>query len=525
MSGAKPSTVHLIFSTMVLLALPSLMVVQYGYSQTAADAGGISILSSSSFTDDIGAYHIVGEVKNNSPIDSMNYVKIVATLYDDTGKVVGTDFTYTDVDVLRPAEKSSFEIILTDITQSQKVSSYKLSTSGDKTQALPASLKLSVGDSHLDNIGDFHIVGEVTNQGSGKATFVKISGAFYNSSNSVVAADFTFTDPQDLEPGQTAPFDIIVNAPTANKITSASVNVGSNQYSSINSQVVQVSPNVKSSSSATTTVSHSSPSTLKLLSVSIKVAHDPISRGSEQTVFVKVSDNGNSSKPVSGAHVNGQVIYASHETTKPFEGITDSKGDMNPSYSFPIGGDSNPGTFHVNAHVSAKGYKSASATKTFNVTAAPPQNTTNITNTTITNTTTALPDNSTSSGGIDNNTSSSDNNNTSTNFNPLIPSSGNFSENGIDQQGQSSTGGGENITTAPGGNENDIISSPTIGGGNFSDTGTSHPHHSSKHKNTTGGDEIVTPPNGGSNNGGGGGGSSGGDGGDKGSSGGGSSGG
>jgi hypothetical protein len=55
---------------------------------------------------------------------------------------------------------------------------------------LPASLKLSVGESYLDDVGAYHIVGEVTNQGSGKATFVKASGAFYNSSNSVVAADF-----------------------------------------------------------------------------------------------------------------------------------------------------------------------------------------------------------------------------------------------------------------------------------------------------------------------------------------------
>ena len=126
-----------------------------------------------------------------------------------------------------------------------------------------------------------------------------MSGAFYNGSNVVVAADFTYTDPQDLEPGHTAPFEILVNSPTASKINSTSVNVGSNQYSSINSQVVQVSPNVKSSSSSSTTVSHTitglhSP---KLLSISIRVAHDPISRGSTQTVFVKVSDKGNSSKP------------------------------------------------------------------------------------------------------------------------------------------------------------------------------------------------------------------------------------
>lgn len=162
----------------------------------------------------------------------MNYVKVVSTFYDNAGKVVGTDFTYTNVDVLGSAEKSSFEIILNDAQQSQGVSSYKLSVSGDKTQALPASLKLSVGSSHLDDIGSYHIVGEVTNQGNEKATFVKVSGAFYNS-NTVVASDFTFTDPQDLEPGQTASFDITVSAPTSNEITSASVDVDSVQYSSL----------------------------------------------------------------------------------------------------------------------------------------------------------------------------------------------------------------------------------------------------------------------------------------------------
>ena len=151
-----------------------------------------------------------------------------------TGKVVGTDFTYTNVDVLRPAEKSSFEIILTDLRQSQKVSSYKLSVSGDKAQPLPASLKLSIGDSHLDGIGFYHVVGEVTNEGSGKATFVKVSGTFYNSSGSAVAADFTYTDPKDIEPGQTAPFEMVVtSAATADEIAYASVNVGSDQYSSV----------------------------------------------------------------------------------------------------------------------------------------------------------------------------------------------------------------------------------------------------------------------------------------------------
>ena len=135
-SGAKPnSIIFLVFLAIVLTT--SSIVLQYGYSQTttsgSACAGGISVLSSSSFREDTGAYHIVGEVRNNSPTDSMNYVKIVATLYDKGGKVVGTDFTYSDIDVLRPAEKSPFKIILTDLVQSQKVSSYNLYASGQKT--------------------------------------------------------------------------------------------------------------------------------------------------------------------------------------------------------------------------------------------------------------------------------------------------------------------------------------------------------------------------------------------------------
>src|SRR5919202_404045 len=218
MYGDKPSFLYSVFSVIALLLIPA---VNYGYSQSASTGSMISILSSSSFTDDLGDYHVVSEVRNNSPKDSMNYVKIVSTFYDNTGKVIGTDFTYSNVDVLRPAEKSSFEIILNDAAQSQKVDSYKLSASGDKTEALPAALKLSIGDNRLDDTGAYHIVGEVTNQGNGKATYVKVSGSFYNSSNTVVAADFTYTDPQDLEPGQTAPFEIIVNTPTANKITSA----------------------------------------------------------------------------------------------------------------------------------------------------------------------------------------------------------------------------------------------------------------------------------------------------------------
>jgi len=175
------------------------------------------------------------------------------------------------------------------------------------------------------------------------------------------------------------------------------------------------------------------------------------------------------------------VGYASHEHIETFSGITESNGDMKPSYSWKIGPNSKPGIFHVNVDVSAKGYRSGSATKTFEVTAAI-QNTT-ITNTTITNTTTPLPVNSTGEGGSVNSTSGSNNNNETNNvFNPLIPSTGGSMQNETAPQEQTGGGGGNNATTLE--HKNEDLSYQPIDG-NSSSTIIhihSHTHHSSKHK-------------------------------------------
>ena len=101
-----------------LSVLPSLS--QLAYSQTSGSSNILPILSSSSFKDTLGSLHVVGELKNNST-DPFDFVKVVSTFYDSTGKVVGTDFTYSHIKVLRPWERSSFELILSDAQQSDKV--------------------------------------------------------------------------------------------------------------------------------------------------------------------------------------------------------------------------------------------------------------------------------------------------------------------------------------------------------------------------------------------------------------------
>ena len=65
------------------------------------------ILSQSSYVDNIGSMHIVGEVLNQAPVTA-KFVKIIATFYNANGQVIGTDFTYADPSESSTQPKSSF---------------------------------------------------------------------------------------------------------------------------------------------------------------------------------------------------------------------------------------------------------------------------------------------------------------------------------------------------------------------------------------------------------------------------------
>lgn len=78
----------------------------------------------------------------------------------------------------------------------------------DTAQSTPAIGILS-HSSFLDSIGYYHVVGEVKNNSSNNRSFVKLTATFYNSANTVVATDFTYTGVDILLPNQKSPFEII----------------------------------------------------------------------------------------------------------------------------------------------------------------------------------------------------------------------------------------------------------------------------------------------------------------------------
>lgn len=164
------------------------------------------ILSMNSYIGNLGYFNVVGEVKNNLQ-SNINYVKLTATFYDAQEKVIGTDFTYAELDILKPNQKAPFEIS----SYPDKITPkwYKVHLSYDKTSQSPfTGLAILSHSDKIDNLGYHEIVGEVKNKGVSASSYVKVVCTYYNVKGEVIGTDFTFTDPSDIDAGDRAPFEL-----------------------------------------------------------------------------------------------------------------------------------------------------------------------------------------------------------------------------------------------------------------------------------------------------------------------------
>jgi hypothetical protein len=358
----------------ILLSFSSIPdIPAYGQLLEQQQQQSVKILSSSDYQDDAGYFHIIGEVGNDSP-DAQEFIKVTASLYDSANRIVETAFAFSDVDVLRPSEKSPFDIILDDNEQASKASSYKLSVSSDSSDPKQSLLKLTVGDNYYDDLGYAHVLGEVTNQGAEVTNFAKISGTFYNDQNKVVGTGFTFTEPSDLAPGQSAPFDLLLTEHASpdrfGEMSSGSLNVQSQQFAMVlPASIFRMDGDIRSSSSSGNSDSDDdnddgSSSSNNRLGIEIDVSKNPIVRGNTQSFTIKVSDR-NAGGPVQGAQVEASVKYAGPHTERFDSQITDNSGSL--TFSWPIGGNSNPGIFTITADVSKDGYGSTTEKASFEV--------------------------------------------------------------------------------------------------------------------------------------------------------------
>lgn len=78
--------------------------------QSAVPLGTVSILSNSSYTDSVGILHVVGEVYNDMAPYTARDIQVIATFYDSSNKVVGTNSTFTTPRNIVSGEKAPFDL-------------------------------------------------------------------------------------------------------------------------------------------------------------------------------------------------------------------------------------------------------------------------------------------------------------------------------------------------------------------------------------------------------------------------------
>lgn len=166
-----------------------------------SSAPALEILSHQSYVDG-SWFHIVGEVQNNTD-SPMEYVKIVATLYDEAGKVSGTDYGYTVLDAVLPGERSPFE---TGTDEWEGTTSYKLQVEGRAGDWPRTDLKIPSHEHYIDGSW-LHIRGEVQNDGTTPAEYVKLVVTLYDEAGNVVGTDYGYTVLDIIPAKGTSPFD------------------------------------------------------------------------------------------------------------------------------------------------------------------------------------------------------------------------------------------------------------------------------------------------------------------------------
>lgn len=199
------------------------------------ESNPIQIMSSSSYIDDFGNFHIIGEI-NNTSTQSQNDIAITALLSDRINNiVVGNHSALSSIETLRSGELSPFDIVIQDPQQILgKFNFMEFSvTSQPAIVEKPSTLVLNGTNSFLDNTGNPHITGNIINQGQSPEQFLNLVATFYDNSSLGVIGTQTFgLNVGNLANNQMAPFDITI---TDNKTKSQgafySLNVDSSQSS------------------------------------------------------------------------------------------------------------------------------------------------------------------------------------------------------------------------------------------------------------------------------------------------------
>ena len=168
-------------------------------------------LGTSSFIDDLGNFHVIGEV-NNTAFDPQTNIVITTILSNTTNNsIVGNHSAFSSIGTLRHGESSPFDILIQGPQVVGKFNFIELATSSQPAIEKPANLIINGSRVFFDNVGSPHITGNIINQGQLPEQFLNLVATFYdNSSLGIVGTQSFGLNVANLSQNQMAPFDITI---------------------------------------------------------------------------------------------------------------------------------------------------------------------------------------------------------------------------------------------------------------------------------------------------------------------------
>lgn len=167
-------------------------------------------LTISSYTireDSSGDAIVFGEVENDDS-SGAEYVKVTLTLYNDSGGVIGSDFSYTNPSTIPKSKAYPFKI-WTDVPRSS-VDSVKLKVEWSRTSSDNPEKNLSVINvtETTDFEGCTKLIGEIKNSGSSSLEYCEAIAVFYDSDGNVEYNDDTYSSPSTVPGGDQCSFEM-----------------------------------------------------------------------------------------------------------------------------------------------------------------------------------------------------------------------------------------------------------------------------------------------------------------------------
>jgi len=168
----------------------------------------LGLMSSHDYEDDLGFFTIVGEVRNDLQMN-VGKVLVTATFYNDSGDIIEEVSTSTMMDILLSGQRSPFALTL---PRPVDLWEYSLRITARPTLEQPlAGLAVVQSRAYEDEVGFYHVTGEVENTGQRTADRVQVIVTLYDKWGKIVNAGFVYSEPRRVRPGEKAAFDCSFN--------------------------------------------------------------------------------------------------------------------------------------------------------------------------------------------------------------------------------------------------------------------------------------------------------------------------